>query len=557
FEWITNCEHVRPGFYQVDFYAHDNKSYFGQPSTQMLSAHHVVKIYVKPPPATGLTAVAANREITLNWDVHACDSIDGYEIFRNIGMSGWVQDSVCCESDPEMAGFQLIGTNFGRNNTTFVDNNNGLGFEFGVDYCYVVRAITTTGVRTCTTDEVCVQIKEDFAVLTKDSIWVTDAAGTISVNWTQPSEIDTIFPDPYTYTLLRADEISGAANWTTIATRIPFSDTTFVDQGMNTSVRGYRYRVDVYDANDELITEGNVGSSIFLTISAGDRQLTLTWREFVPWDNRIYYIYRADDMLGPLTLIDSVVGTGGTQHSYTDTDLTNFEDYCYVIVSEGEYGTPETPDSVRNASQRACGIPQDFEPPCIGTVVFDTSRDCRSHTITFNWTNPDSACGADIDYWTIYRADNRAADFVEIARVDSGVNVFTVPNIGSIADCYGVSATDTNGNESALKIYCFENCPEVELSNVFTPNGDGINDFFAPIRDRNVQIDQVLIYDRWGATVYSTTSVPELSRLWDGRNNKGQDLPDGVYYYVVRYSEDRLPGFVPKPPLVGHVTVLR
>lgn len=551
--WATDCSHIRPAFYQVDFYAHDNFTYFG---TQLLSTHHIIKIRVIPRPVTGLTAVAANREITLNWDPHVCDSVRNYEIYRRIGGGGYVEDSVCCDGDPESQGYTLIGINPGRNNTTFVDDNGGANFDFGQDICYLVRAVMLNGATTCTSNEECVQVDKDFPVLLQDSISVTGTNGEIRVTWSQPI-IDPIFPTPYTYEVFRADNISGALNWQSVQSNISFNDTTMLDNGMDTEVRGYRYRVDVFDATGTLIGDGNVGSSIFLTITPGDQQLQLEWRENVPWNNRIYRIYRADNFAGPLTLIDSVTGTGAGLHRYTDTGLENFEDYCYVVVSEGEYGEPEVPDSVKNASQRVCGIPQDLEPPCIGTVVFDTTRDCLSHRIVFNWSNPDSLCGADVDFYTIYFADKPGEAFNQIAIVDSGVNFYSVPNLNSIADCYGITATDTNGNESAMVVFCFENCPTVDFGNVFTPNGDGINDYFAPVNDRNVQITMIEIYDRWGSKIYSTNSIPNINQLWDGRNNAGKEVPEGVYYYYIRYSEDRLPDEIPKPPLVGNVTLMR
>ncbi|HHG84521.1 MAG TPA: hypothetical protein ENJ82_07220, partial [Bacteroidetes bacterium] len=487
--WETDCSHIRPAFYQIDFYAHDNISYYG---SQLLSANHIIKIRVIPRPVTGLVAVAANREITLNWDPHPCDSILRYEIYRRIGGGGYVQDTVCCDGDPSMQGYTLIGTTAGRNNTTFVDDNNGQNFDYGQDICYLVRAVMLNGATSCTSNEACVQIEKDFPVLVKDSIHTTGSNGRISVAWSVP-KVDPIFPAPYSYSLYRANDISGIPAWSLIQSGIPFTDSSFSDVGMNTASQGYRYRVDVLDANDDLIGEGNMGSSIYLSIVPGDKQLQLSWREFVPWTNRIYYIYRADNFTAPLMLIDSVMGSGGSVHRYLDTGLENFEDYCYVVVSEGEYGLPEVQDSVRNASQKMCETPQDLDPPCIGTVVFDTMRNCRTHTIIFDWSNPDSTCGADIDFWTIYRADNESSPYVQIAVVDSGVNFYSVPGLSTLADCYGITATDTNGNESAMVIYCFENCPEVILSNVFTPNNDGVNDYFAPIKDRNIQIFEVMI----------------------------------------------------------------
>lgn len=559
FEWATLCEHLKPQFYQVDLYAHDNLNYRDSTSNlEVLSVHKIVKITLLPRPVEGLTATAQNGQITLNWLPHPCDSVVSYEIYRSFGSGTYNEDTVCCSSDPSSAGFELIATNDGNGNVTYVDDNGGDRFPFGTDICYLVRGVTTTGDYTCATDIECVKIDKDFAILIKDSIDVTSVAGSISVAWSRPTDIDSLFfPGPFTYTLSRADDIAGPLVWTQIVAGLGFNDTTFVDVGMDTESQGYRYKVDTYDANGQLIGDGNVGSSVYLSITPGDEQLNLTWQEVVPWNNRIYYIYRADDIAGPFLLIDSVTGTGSTSHSYLDTGLENFEDYCYVIVSEGEYDSEQTPDSVRNASQKACGIPSDLTPPCIGTVVFDTTKDCEALTLTITWNEPDSICGADVDFYTIYFADNREADYVAIAQVDSGVGIFSPGGLSSIADCYGVTATDTNGNESEMVVFCFENCPTIELGNVFSPNGDGINDYFSVLTDRAIMVTEVLIYDRWGALIYTSNNVPDPTQLWNGKTTAGKDVPESTYYYLVKYEEDRLPSFVPKRPLAGHVNLIR
>lgn len=76
-----------------------------------------------------------------------------------------------------------------------------------------------------------------------------------------------------------------------------------------------------------------------------------------------------------------------------------------------------------------------------------------------------------------------------------------------------------------------EPCLEEKLiPNVFTPNGDGMNDLFyipgvCPNEKYSLQI-----YDRWGTLMFSTTL---RNNGWDGRSNAGVDAPEGVYYFVV------------------------
>lgn len=552
--WITDCSHVRNQFYQVDLFVHDAFSH----GIQMLSSHKVIKIRVKAPPLTGLTVTPASHAVNLAWDPHACPQVETYEIYRIIGGSAWQQDTICCDETPRQAGFFLVGINQGHLNTTFTDDFNGQGFSYGTDICYVVVGVFPDGLRTCATDVVCVQVIKDHAVLTQDSIDVTGAAGSIFVSWSQPRDIDPLFfPQPYTYSVFRADGISGAAAYSQVASGIAFTDTSFTDVGMNTETQGYRYRVDVLDANGELIADGNEGSSIFLTLTPGDHQMLLSWREFTPWVNSMYYIYRADAIGLPFALIDSVVGTGATLHSYLDLGLTNFDDYCYYVLSKGAYGVPDIKSPLLNASQKVCDSPRDFTPPCLDASTIDTTASCEALTVTFFFNDLDSLCAGDLAFYTVWISDVSGGPWTQIAVVDTNQSFYTVAGLRSISDCFGISATDTNGNQSAIVEFCFDNCPDIDVGNVFTPNGDGINDFFGIYDDRAVKVSRILVYDRWGNTVFENTNLPDVRRLWDGRTAGGREAPEGVYYYVIEYAEIRLAGDVPRVPLVGPLTLLR
>ena len=72
---------------------------------------------------------------------------------------------------------------------------------------------------------------------------------------------------------------------------------------------------------------------------------------------------------------------------------------------------------------------------------------------------------------------------------------------------------------------------DLQISNVFTPNGDGYNDYF---KIRNAGSDyRLLIYDRWGSIVFDNQN----NRAgWDGRTAAGNNAPSGTYYYVVTFN---------------------
>ena len=70
------------------------------------------------------------------------------------------------------------------------------------------------------------------------------------------------------------------------------------------------------------------------------------------------------------------------------------------------------------------------------------------------------------------------------------------------------------------------------IPNIFTPNGDGVNDIFGPELTplENIKEFQMFIYDRWGRIVFSTESY---DTLWNGYNKNGHPHAEGVYYCVI------------------------
>ncbi|MBF8965117.1 gliding motility-associated C-terminal domain-containing protein [Pontibacter sp. FD36] len=76
--------------------------------------------------------------------------------------------------------------------------------------------------------------------------------------------------------------------------------------------------------------------------------------------------------------------------------------------------------------------------------------------------------------------------------------------------------------------------------NIFTPNGDGLNDFFEipgmPADVCTSTFQHIRIYNRWGKEVFASTAH---NFKWDGKN-----VNDGVYYYVIDYGVDKFRGSV-------------
>jgi len=69
------------------------------------------------------------------------------------------------------------------------------------------------------------------------------------------------------------------------------------------------------------------------------------------------------------------------------------------------------------------------------------------------------------------------------------------------------------------------------MPNVFSPNGDSINDYVYPISETEMLIPEIIIFDRWGAEVWSRQqfNTNDEAAGWDGANN-----PAGVYIWIVK-----------------------
>ena len=77
---------------------------------------------------------------------------------------------------------------------------------------------------------------------------------------------------------------------------------------------------------------------------------------------------------------------------------------------------------------------------------------------------------------------------------------------------------------------------DLTMPNIFTPNGDGINDIFKPrgYYPENFFSDYTLkVYNRWGAELFSSG---EYKNGWNG-NFTNKPMPDGVYYYLINYTD--------------------
>lgn len=551
FSWQTTCNLVRLQPYQVLFKAIDN-----DPNVQLVDLESMFITIIAPAP-TGLSATAQCNSITLSWDSAVCDPngnpVTGYYVFMDDTCNPWTPD-VCETGVPAYTGYTQVAFVSGIGNTTCTINN----LVHGVNYSFRVVTAHYDGARSYASTGFCLSLKMDVPILTHvDVTGTSTSAGTMDVRWKKPSGdpvvgLDTIlFPPPYRYDLYRSPGYTGPSTLINSISATSFSalnTVQFSDAGLNTADSPYVYRINFF-SNNNLICQTRSASSVYLSLAPSDNTITLSWNFNDPWNNYLYHIYKEiPTSSNNWVLIDSTTAT-----FYADDSLANGSTYCYYVEAFGQYSDTSIIRPLRNRSERKCGIPLDNTPPCAPVLAVDAN--CADSWNFLSWTNPNLSCSDDVISYNIYYTpvENEDMTFLLSLSPATAIN-YLHDSLSSIAGCYAVTAIDSFGNQSALSnVVCVENCPIYELPNVFTPNGDGSNDFFIPFPYKYVESIDLHIYNRWGEEVFNSTD-PDI--LWDGLHRTSKKLcSDGVYYYVCKVYEIRLKG-VEARTLTGFVHLI-
>jgi gliding motility-associated-like protein len=105
---------------------------------------------------------------------------------------------------------------------------------------------------------------------------------------------------------------------------------------------------------------------------------------------------------------------------------------------------------------------------------------------------------------------------------------------------YTLTVEDANGCRTTAEVrIVVDNARTVYIPNAFSPNGDGVNDFFMLFggNDRIRQIDRLLIFNRWGGQVFEAGPLMpgDEQAGWDGTHN-GLQSASGVYVFFAEIT---------------------
>lgn len=115
-----------------------------------------------------------------------------------------------------------------------------------------------------------------------------------------------------------------------------------------------------------------------------------------------------------------------------------------------------------------------------------------------------------------------------------------------VSTTYTLNVVSRNGCTTSTAEVFVKVYDKLIVPNVFSPNGDGINDLWNITAIDTYVAPKVKIMDRNGHLVYQSANY---TRAWDGRY-QNHEVPVGVYYYIINLA----PGLA---PITGAITLLR
>ena len=178
-----------------------------------------------------------------------------------------------------------------------------------------------------------------------------------------------------------------------------------------------------------------------------------------------------------------------------------------------------------------------------GQVFMDSIRLTTKQHVNIYFDKGDTCLGFTTALSPLQLTENEMVNSWEWKMLSSGVTGKTT----NLSPSYSYTFPATGKQQVQLSAYsdgckigdtigivAIKNCAIV-APNVFTPNGDGINDVWKIAGIEDFPNADIVVFNRWGMIVHhipGTATVP-----WNGTNDSGQVLENGSYYYIITLNK--------------------
>jgi gliding motility-associated-like protein len=242
-----------------------------------------------------------------------------------------------------------------------------------------------------------------------------------------------------------------------------------------------------------------------------------------------------EDVYGTVDVLGIIGGTPPFHYTLNDNGPTTNPNFTNVLPGPYNLEVMDANGCTHDTSFTITA-PQQLFSEIIGAISVEED-DTVTMNYTFGPTVPDS-----VVWWTD----------AEILCIGCEVLVFKAENSMDVF----LTIYDENGCWITTSVPLFvKKARTVYVPNVFSPNGDDINDYFTLYTKADViNITDFRVFTRWGEVVFKRDEIlPNVDQLgWDGKMN-GEALLPGVYVYTatVNYSDGL------KEVLKGDISIVR
>jgi len=225
--------------------------------------------------------------------------------------------------------------------------------------------------------------------------------------------------------------------------------------------------------------------------------------------------------------IDSVGSCSTVLYTYGDGHTGSSPNHCYT--SAGSYAVTFTCTD-GNGCVGSVTKPNFIQVNPAPVATFSTSTGASE--ISYTGSKPDSVCFSNTStggvswFWNLGNGTTSTAQQPCVTYADSGRYCVKLTVTGP-------GATACQSSDSSCITLIRKEPVTYNIPNVFSPNGDGVNDVFS-IKSTGIKSLDCVIYDRWGIKL---SEFKTLTGTWDGSTSGGQKVTDGVYYYLVTLTE--------------------
>jgi gliding motility-associated-like protein len=206
-----------------------------------------------------------------------------------------------------------------------------------------------------------------------------------------------------------------------------------------------------------------------------------------------------DSYMIPAPAVGAIYTQSGGQSAYDITQAVTQSGTFYVYASNGQ-----------------CSDEDAFTVTISPSPAFTVESGCQGSVfvLTVNPTNGFDAASAEYQ-WSAGDGGQIVSTQGASATVSGAATYNVVVTSGACTSSSQAIAVDNTG--------CL-------IQKGISPNGDGMNDFFDLVGQN---VSHLEIFNRYGTKVYEKA---DYSNQWVGQSDKGESLPDGVYYYVITYT---------------------